>query len=410
MHNNSQKSGGFTRSILLGLAIGTGLALVFAAGFFFRDLVGLSMPVGAATAASQDYPLLSEIQGLLDRHYLREQPSPTEREYAAIRGMLATLADPYTFFIDPPVAASESDVLAGTYGGIGVQLQRSEAGELVLFPFEGSPAQSAGIEEGDILQAINGERVDLSLPQDALDQMLRGEVADGNGVEITVTKARDTAELTIFIPFDVINIPSVVWRVLQEDERLGYVQIMRFTGRTPDELTTGLAELRASGVGALVVDLRDNTGGLLQESIQVADEFVDAGVLVYEQDNQGETVFNGDAGGGAVDLPLVVLVNGRTASGAELVAGAIQDRGRGILIGQTTFGKGTVQEIHPLSDQSSLHVTSSEWFTPSQQSFDSSGLQPDIPMIPDESGRDVELGEGVRYLQEQLQLASIQDE
>jgi carboxyl-terminal processing protease len=204
----------------------------------------------------------------------------------------------------------------------------------------------------------------------------------------------------VFVPFAVINVPSVVWRVLSEDERLGYIQIMRFTARTPEEVRTALAELESASVQGLIIDMRNNTGGLLQESIEVADEFLDGGVIVYERNNRQQNAYNAKAGGEGIDLPLVVLVNRQTASGAELVAGAIQDQGRGILIGQQTYGKGTVQQIFQLSDQSSLHVTSSQWLTPGERVLDANGLQPDIAMIPDENGREVELGEAIRYLQD----------
>ncbi len=388
------------RSLLLGLVLGLGIAVIFLAGFFFRDLIS---PLPAAFAsASENYPLLDEVQSLLDQHYLRSQPDSTLRQYAAIRGVLGALGDRFTFFIDPPVAASEADVLSGTYGGIGVQIQRNEAGAIALYPFADSPAAAQGIENGDLLRAVNGTPLDPALSQDAIDQLLRGEVKDGSGVELTVTRALDGEELTVFIPFAVINVPSVVWRVLTEDARIGYVQVMRFTARTPDELTTALTELRAADISALVVDLRNNTGGLLQESIQVADQFLDTGVIVYQRDRDDERTFEGTAGGGMIDLPMLVLVNNMTASGAELVAGAIRDSGRALLVGQTTFGKGTVQQIFTLSDQSSMHITSAEWFTPSRQPLDAVGLTPDIPMIPDANGRDVELGEAIRRLQEEL--------
>ncbi|HLU09785.1 MAG TPA: S41 family peptidase [Oceanobacillus sp.] len=400
---HSIKSNDIKRSILLGLLLGMGIALVFTAGFFFREIVGLPSRVSASASDDESYPLLDEVQALLNRHFVREQPDYTARQYAAVRGMLSSLEDPYTFFIDPPVAASESDVLAGTYGGIGVQIQRSESGELILFPFDDSPALEAGIEAGDILREINGQPVDVTLPQDSIDQMLRGEVRDGNGVEITVDKVDSGESFTTFVPFAVINVPSIVWRVLQEDPQIGYVQIMRFTSRTPEELTTAVEELRNSEIRALVLDLRGNTGGLLQESIMVADEFIPSGVIVYERDSNGEEAHHANGGGVAVDLPLAVLVNDRTASGAELVAGAIQDLGRGILIGGTTYGKGTVQQIFPLSDGSSLHVTSSEWFTPNHQPLDQSGLQPDIVVEPDPNGLDVDLGEAIRHLQAQLE-------
>jgi len=392
------------RSLLVGGLIGLILAVTFLAGFFGRDAFELTGRVSAQENTG-GYALLDEVQSLIDAHFVRPQPDFTTREYAAIRGMLSSLGDPFTFFIEPPVAASESDVLSGTYGGIGVQIVRSEAGELVLYPFADSPAQAAGIADGDVLLAVNGSPVDISVQADALDQQLRGEVRDGNGVEVTVRKV-DGSEVTIFVPFAVINVPSLVWRVLPADTRLGYVQISRFTSRTPDELRVAMDDLRAAGIEGLVLDLRGNAGGLLQESIQVADEFLDGGVIVYQRDANGERALSGTTGGAAVDLPLVSLINGGTASGAELVAGAIQDAGRGILIGQPSYGKGTVQQIFPLSDGSSLHVTASEWFTPNHQVLDGAGLVPDVSMQPDPNGRDVELGEAIRRIREQLEAAS----
>lgn len=387
------------RSLVTGVVAGLVLAAVFSAGFFLRDALG--SPSRVAAAEGDGYQLLDEVQQLLDAHFVRAQPDYAQREYGAIRGMLTTLNDPYTFFIDPPVAASESDVLAGTYGGIGVQIVRSEAGELVLFPFDESPALASGIEDGDILLAVNGTPVDISVQADVLDQMLRGEVREGNGVELTVRKA-DGQEQTVFVAFAVINVPSVVWRVLADDPRIGYLQVMRFTGRTPDEVRAAVEGLRAEGVEALVLDMRNNAGGLLQESITVADEFIDSGVIVYQRNAQGENAFPASSGGVAIDLPLIVLVNHGTASGAELVAGALQDSGRANIIGQRTYGKGTVQQIFPLSDGSSLHVTSSEWFTPAHQALEQAGLAPNTEMQPDAEGRDVELGEAIRQLNEVL--------
>jgi carboxyl-terminal processing protease len=388
---------------VLGILAGVMLALVFSAGFFLRDIADLPSPVFAASVSpdnreQEDYPLLREVQLLLNRHYLREQPSHSERQYAAIRGMLSSLEDRNTYFIDPPVARSESDVLAGTYGGIGVTVQRNAAGQFVLYPFPDGPAAEAGIQDDDILHAVNGQPLDLTERQDTVDQMLRGEVTEGSGVEITILRHEE--EFTLFILFDVINVPSVLWRVLAEDPQLGYVQMLRFTSRTPDELTEAIEELYDAEISALILDIRNNSGGLLQESMEVAGIFLDDEVVVYEETIRGERVFTADEGGLATEIPLVVLVNRGTASAAELVAGAIQDHQRGILIGQRTFGKGTIQQIFPLSDTSSIHITSAEWFTPNRNALDGVGLQPDIEMILDETGRDVEIGEAVRYLQQ----------
>src|SRR6476469_2441610 len=151
MQNNSMTLHNYRRSLIFGALIGLGIGVAFAAGFFLR---GLADPV-TAQAAETNYRLLSEVQTLIDQHYLRQQPDEQQREYGAIRGMIATLNDKYTFFVDPPVAASESDVLAGTYGGVGLQLERSEDGKLVVYPFKDSPALQKGIQDGDQLISVN---------------------------------------------------------------------------------------------------------------------------------------------------------------------------------------------------------------------------------------------------------------
>jgi carboxyl-terminal processing protease len=393
----------YRRSIAFGVLIGLSVGVIFAAGFFFRGFVDVRSALASSEGETAGYPLLDEVQTLLDQHYLRQQPSVQEREYGAIRGALSTLNDPFTFFVEPPVAQSESDVLAGTYGGIGVLIERSEKGQLVLHPFPDSPATKAGVADGDILTAVNSTPVNIQVQADVLDQMLRGEVKEGSGVTISILK-KDTGKNTnLFIPFAVISVPSVIWRTLPDNPSIGYVQILIFTSRTPDELKAALQDLVQKDINSLVLDLRNNSGGLLKEAVDVASQFLDGGVVVYEKTNTNENALNAATDGLATKLPLVVLVNKGTASAAELLAGAIQDRDRGILVGQTTYGKGTVQQIFRLSDDSSLHVTAAEWLTPDKRELDGKGLDPNIPMIPDVNGRDVELGEAVRQLQQLLQ-------
>lgn len=384
----------YGRSVLWGMLLGAALALAFAGGFFMRELSPL---VSVRASSGAGYPLLDEVQALLDQTYLREQPDYTQRQYAAIRGMLSSLEDRNTFFIDPPVARSEAQALAGTYGGIGVQIKRNAQGLFELYPFVDSPAARVGLKDGDLLQTINGETITPSFQIDAVDQLLRGEVKDGNGV--TVSVARQTETFEVFIEFEVINIPSVIWRTVDRG-RFAYIQIVRFTNRTPSELETAINDLKLAINNGVILDLRNNSGGLLEESIKVASQFVPSGVVIYEKSRQGERILEAIGGGLVLNSPIVVLVNNRTASASELVAGAIRDRGRGILIGQQTFGKGSVQQIFSLSDGSSVHITSAEWFTPNRTPIDAVGLSPDIVMIPNPDGVDVELEEAIRFLQQ----------
>jgi carboxyl-terminal processing protease len=236
--------------------------------------------------------------------------------------------------------------------------------------------------------------------------MLRGKVENGNSVKIHVQRrpvygqAPSSEELDFRIAFEVIEVPSVVWRTLVEEPTFGYIQILRFTSRTPDEMKNAISDLKSKNIRALVLDLRNNPGGLLQESISVAGQFLNGGTVLYERTRSGEKAYDAQANSLLTDLPMVVVVNQGTASAAELVAAAIQDRQRAILIGQKTYGKGSVQLIFSLADQSSLHITTAEWLPPSMTRLDGVGITPDITMIPDQNGRDVELGEAIRYLRD----------
>lgn len=376
------------------------VGMAFGGGFIMRDVTQAPPQASAQTDAPMNFELLQQVHMLVSQNYVRELPDQTALEYSAIRGYLSTLNDPYTFFNDPPVTSSESDALAGRYGGIGVIVNRNEAGLIELFPYPDSPAARAGILDGDILVAINDVPIDINERLDVIRQMTRGEIKDGAGVRITVRRPDSEEKRTYDILFEEIRVPSVIWRVLQEDASIGYVQITNFTALTPEEFQQAMANLNAANVTALILDLRNNPGGLLKESIDIADEFLNSGTILIEESRaSGRVLSEATAGGTATDLPVVVLTNRGTASAAEVVAGAIQANQRGILIGQRTLGKGSVQFIFRLNDGSSIHITASLWLTPTEAPLDGIGLVPNIEMIPDENNRDVELGEAIRQVQ-----------
>ena len=357
----------------------------------------------STTAQEYDFTLLREVEGLVASNYVSTLPDPVQMEYAAIRGYLQSLGDPYTFFIDPPVAQSESDALAGRYGGIGVEVKRNEAGLIVLYPYPDSPAERAGVLAGDVLLDVNDGQLQGGESVDQIRQLLRGEIVEGanNGVTITVLAPDATEPRTIFIAFEEISVPSVLWRVLAEDTSIGYIQIRSFTARTPEELATAITELEAAGTTALILDLRENYGGLLEESIQIADMFLAEGLIFREQkrDTNNERTATPDISV-PLDMPIYILVNNRTASAAEVVVGALQDNNRAQTVGQKTVGKGSVQYVFALSDGSSVHITAAIWLTPAGTPINGVGIEPTIPMIPDANGRDVELGEAIRRIQQ----------
>ncbi len=386
----------FWRGMVIITLIGSG----FLAGFIARGHDSAT----AQESGDSEFRILTQVDQLVRDNFVRDLPPDNTLEYAAIRGYLASLNDNYTFFNDPPVASSESDALAGRYGGIGVDVVRNEAGMIVLYPYPNSPAARAGVLDGDILLAVNNQPLDPNERLDVVRQMTRGEITDeSSGVRITVQQPNTTETRDYDIPFEEIIIPSIAWRVLAEAPELGYIQIKSFTSLTPEEVRNAVADLRTKNITGLVLDLRFNSGGLLQESIDVAGEFLDGGTIVIEQSRTtGEMLHEDTPGGVATDFPVVVLVNGGTASAAEVVAGALQDNGRAVVIGQRTFGKGSVQFIFGLEDGSSVHITASLWLTPSRTPLDGVGLMPNIEMIPDQNGRDVELGEAIRQLRQLL--------
>lgn len=348
--------------------------------------------------ATYDRPLgvFWEAWDLLETNYFGDLPSPRQRTYGAIRGVLGLLEDPYTTFLEPQTSEVERDRLAGEYGGIGVNLWFDPEGAVVLSPYPDSPAAEAGVTQGDILLAIDGTSIEAATLDD-IRVRLRGEV----GTTVTLTLARPpTPSFDLTVSRAQIRIPSVTYRVLEQAPTIGYLHINSFTGQTPDEFRDAIDDLQSQGVTGLVLDLRDNGGGLIEPAVDVVDLFLGDGVILYEvRKGEEETVFRADRNAPASDLPLAVLTNGSSASAAEIVAGAIQRRGRGVIVGESTYGKGSVQLIYTLSDGSCLHVTAAVWLLPDRERIGPEGLTPDIEISRTDSLDDPQLDRAVRYLQ-----------
>ncbi len=397
----------FTISIIAIIFVGLFLAsIAFGAGFALAA-ADANPPALSYFPEPEKGPLsagpldvFQQAWNLIQRDFYGPLPLPTERSYGAARGLLGTLDDPYTVFIEPLPHQLEQDNLRGSYGGVGMGLARDSDGQVRLSPFRDSPAALAGILQDDVLLAVDGLTItlDMDITQDIVTR-IRGEV----GTDVVLTVQRDEQTLDFTVTRQVIDVPSVNWRLLEQAPTLGYVHISSFTDRTASELQQGLAELADDGAQALILDLRGNGGGLLQAAIDVAGQFFDGGAVLYERrKGQDEKTYGAAPGGLALEIPLVVLVDGGTASASEIVAGAIQDRQRGILIGETTFGKGSVQLIYDLSDGSSLHVTAARWYTPARHQLDGVGLTPDLSVEADpNSDVDVQLEQAIISLQSQ---------
>ena len=377
------------------LFIGLLIEAAFVAGLLLAPSL---LPVSPLKLGSNPTGLYGEAWDAAERSFYGEVPSDTVRTYGAIRGMLQTYNDPYTAFFEPPATQQQSQQLAGKFGGIGSTVRRESDGRIVLSPYPDRPAAQAGVQEGDVLVKVDEHAITPDMNFDAISQLLRGEV----GTQVTIGIQRQTESLTFTITRAEIAMPSVTWRVLSEAPSIGYVAISIFAQPTRDELVRAIDDVRSKGATRLILDLRDNGGGLLDSAVDVASQFVDGLVVIEARRTGGDRDFKASATGAARDWPLIVLVNGSSASASEIVAGAIQDRQRGKLVGDQTYGKGSVQNVVPLSDGSSLHVTVAQWLTPNRRQITGKGLTPDVVVsrTPEDvvAGRDPQLAKAIEEL------------
>ncbi len=305
------------------------------------------------------------------------EPDDQALVYGAIRGMLDSLGDPHTSFMDPDQFTQANIPLDGTYEGIGAWVDPNREYLTIVSPMKGSPAEDAGLLPGDEIIAVDGE--DMT----GIDgNLVIRKVLGPAGTKVILTIRREG----VSEPFDVeitrarITIPSVESRML--DNQIGYVKLLTFGDDSRDELRKAIEKLLEEQPVGIIFDLRNNGGGFLSSAIEVASEFIDEGVIMYEDYGDGERdTYHADGQGIATDIPLVVLVNEGTASASEIVAGAIQDYGRAPLVGTTTFGKGSVQNWVPLSNnQGAVRVTIARWLTPKERLIHEVGLTPDYPL------------------------------
>lgn len=311
----------------------------------------------------------------------------------AIAGMLATLEDPYTRYLPPADEQAARESMAGEIEGIGVQVEFLDGDIVIVAPFEGSPAEASGLRAGDILREADG--VDLTgMDLTEAARLVRGPA----GTTVVLVVERNGERFTVEVERAVVKIPSVRGEMLEGN--LAYVRLSNFGDRSPEEMKTTVERLLSNDPAGLILDLRGNPGGGLDAAVEIADLFLAEGIILTERYGNGnEHVYRADEeqlGGG---LPIAILVDEGSASAAEVVAGAIRDNGRAILVGQTTFGKGTVQTWQPLSNEGGVRITIARWLTPQGTWVNEGGLVPDIEIALPEDG-----GEG-EQLDTQLQAA-----
>jgi carboxyl-terminal processing protease len=386
----------FGRSLVTGLLVLAAIAGVFAGGYYF----GSRQTVNAASPDA--FNRMWTVRGMLERAFIGDIPTEQKQAWGATHGLVASYGDPYTVFVEPAPREMERDELAGHFGGIGAYLGRDDQGRMAITVMRDRPAARAGLQDDDILVAVDGHDVTPDMTVEEAVALIRGE--PGTPVKIAYLRPPATEPATVEVTRERIETPSVEWRVLDEEAGIGYARIALFGERTSQELRTGIDELNKAGVTKLVVDLRGNGGGLVDSAIEIASLFLRGGDVLREVKRGGQERFYPakDARSPAQDWELVVLVNGGTASASEIVAGALRDRKRATMIGEKTYGKGSVQEVHEFPDGTSLHVTVARWLTPDRHQIDGSGLAPDLQVGVTEddraNGRDPQLARAEAWL------------
>jgi carboxyl-terminal processing protease len=362
-------------ALAVGIAVGVGLTRV-------TDAVRAPLPTAVAAtgtrlANSAKHQLLDEVLGRIRQDYVEPVPDASFEE-AAVEGVIAKL-DPHSAFLNAEQYDEMRLMTAGSYSGVGIEVSAEDGRVIVVTPIEGSPAAGAGVRSGDVIIAVDGRPV----AADRLDEtinLMRGSA--GSSVRLAVGRTGEPEPLLFTLQRSEVHVHSVRSEALPGG--FGYVRITQFSDSTPEDLDAALLKLVGTGatpaLRGLVLDLRGNPGGVLESAVSVADAFLEDGVIVRADGRTPEARFEMDASAGDLlcGRPIVVLVDGGSASGSEIVAGALRDHRRATLMGERTFGKGSVQTVIPLRDGQALKLTTSKYFTPAGTSIHEKGIEPDI--------------------------------
>ena len=331
----------------------------------------------AATPAEQEtlFAPFWEAWNIVHEQYVDQPVDDMALMRGAIRGMMDALGDKQTFYMDPIVYETETSSLQGEYEGIGAYVDTDGEYLTIISPIAGSPAEAAGLRPGDKVIAIDGEDMTGVAPEQARLKVLGPA---GTTVALRISREGEAQLLEFTITRARISVKSAEGKMLEDD--IAYVDINTFGDHTTAELRSTLDSLLKENPKGIIIDLRNNPGGYLHTSVEVASEFIADGVVLYEQYGDGRRdVYNANGKGQATDLPIVVLVNEGSASASEILAGALQDYGRAKLVGVQSYGKGSVQNWVPLSnDQGAARVTIAKWLTPKERAIDHIGLTPDV--------------------------------
>ncbi|MGE3962301.1 MAG: S41 family peptidase [Dehalococcoidia bacterium] len=390
------------RNAVIGLASALIAVLLVASGFLVRVVTepdaeaagsdsaasssGLLEETTRENAGTFDGDLLSEIARVLNQDFVDEsRVDPELLRDGAIQGMFDALNDPHSTYIDPDTYSLSRDDFEGAFQGIGATVSKQDNYVVIVQPIPDTPAAEAGLRAGDIILAVNGEDAENWSVEEAVLQ-IRGP--RGTSVEITVRHSDGTEE-TLTIVRDEIPVASVTTTpptgsLVDEDgdevTEFAYMRILQFSRNTPQELRDAISAAESAGAQGLIIDVRSNPGGLLAETVEIADMFLDEGVIVKQVDRRGNERTASATGGTFTDLPVVIIQDEFSASGSELFAAALQEHGRAVVIGAPSFGKGTVNHAVELSNGGAVYVSIARWLTPDGNQIEGRGITPDIPI------------------------------
>ena len=389
------------------------LALAIAVGTLSLELTsrgGNDEPTsssGTGSRASEGFPeefgRLFEIWDVLNQeHFQRDSWDPEILAEGAIRGLLGELDDPYAAYLSPQQYSLETQDFKGSFEGIGAQVAMKDGQITIIAPIPDTPADMSGVLPGDIILEIDGESTEGLGMQEAVIK-IRGPKGDPVTLLVRRQAGGDPVTLTIFR--DVIDVKSVVLQKLEGG--IGHLRITNFGDTTFQEVVEALKELEDSNARGIILDLRNNPGGLLKTVVDVTGHFLDGGLVLYEKDSEDNRKdWNAKSGDSTDAIPVVVLVNEFSASGSEVLAGALMDRGRGTIIGVKTFGKGSVNTLRPLSDGSGIYFTVARWFTPNGTLIEGEGLEPEILVSqPEDGNEDRQMNVAIETLKTKIELS-----
>lgn len=370
--------------------------VVLVAGWLFSSY-GASKLYAETDATYQELELFTDVLAIVRRSYVEEVPMK-DLMYGAIDGMLSTL-DPHTSFMPPEIYKEMKIDTKGEFAGLGIEITTRDGNIIVVTPIEDTPAFRAGMQAGDRILKIDEQFTrDMDIAEAV--KLMRG----GKGTSVTLSVLRDGFDKPkeFVLIREIIKVKSIKAKTLEDG--FGYVRITQFQERTAEDLEASLAKITKDNgdkVKGLILDLRNNPGGLLDQAVKVSDTFLSSGLIVYTEGREegSQMKFSAHQKGTEPGYPMVVLINGGSASAAEIVAGALQDQGRAVVLGTQSFGKGSVQTIIPLSDDSGLRLTTARYFTPKGTSIQARGILPDIVVNPVEFK---ELEESSHYREKDL--------